>query len=124
MAGFSGSLGSLWVEIGARIDGLLKGLAEAETATGHTVRQMETLASVGETFAGIGQKLTLGLTTPMVAFAGYALKASGDFDSAMRLVSARGEITGQDLEKLKTQAEALGAATKFSSKDAAVGMAE
>jgi TP901 family phage tail tape measure protein len=124
MAGFSGSLGSLWVEIGARIDGLLKGLSEAQTATGNTAKQMEALASIGESFSDVGKKLTLGVTVPMVAFGAVALKASGDFDSAMRIVSARGEITGGDLEKLKKQAEDLGAATKFSSRQAAEGMEE
>lgn len=124
MAGFSGSLGSIWVEIGARIDDFKKGMAQIEPSIKNTLQQMEGLAKIGDTMSDVGKKLTLGLTTPIVAFAGYALKASGDFDTAMRLVSARGDITGESLAKLKKQAEDLGAATQFSSKQAAEGMAE
>ncbi len=71
-----------------------------------------------------GTSLTAALTLPLVGIGTAAIKASADFDSSMRLVSARGDITGADLDRLKKQAEDLGAKTQFSSKQAAEGMAE
>jgi TP901 family phage tail tape measure protein len=79
---------------------------------------------VGASLTSVGTRLSAAITLPLIGIGAAAIKASSDFDSAMRLVSARGDITGADLAKLKAQAEDLGAKTQFSSKQAAEGMAE
>jgi TP901 family phage tail tape measure protein len=128
MGSFSGALGSLFVEIGAKIDKLESGLAAASRSIDQTIGDAEkkfaTFDAIGSRLSSLGTGLTAGLTLPIAAIGTVALKASADFDSALRLVSARGDITGKDLDKLKAQAEDLGAKTQFSSKQAAEGMAE
>jgi TP901 family phage tail tape measure protein len=79
---------------------------------------------VGSSLTSVGTRISAAITLPLVGIGAAALKASSEFDTAMRLVSARGDITGSDLARLKTQAEDLGAKTQFSSKQAAEGMAE
>lgn len=81
-------------------------------------------SKIGSNLTSVGTTLTAGLTLPIVGLGTAAIKASGDFDTAMRLVSAKGDITGAGLEKLSRQAEELGAKTKFSSREAAEGMSE
>jgi TP901 family phage tail tape measure protein len=128
MAGFTGALGSLWVEIGARISNFEAGMASVSKQIDQTLGEAEGkfagFDKLGDRLTGIGTSLSAAITLPVLGIGAAALKASGDFDSAMRLVSARGDITGGDLAKLKKQAEDLGAATQFSSKQAAEGMAE
>jgi len=128
MAGFTGALGSLWVEIGAKIAKFESGMADVSKSIDKTIKDSEQkfagFAKVGDKMSSFGTGLTAAVTLPILGIGVAAVKASGDFDTAMRLVSARGDITGESLGKLKAQAEDLGAKTQFSSRQAAEGMAE
>jgi TP901 family phage tail tape measure protein len=148
MSSFASPLGTLGVTIEGDITGITSALdkvvAEAEKADAEISRldfaggmadsvaknvdavreKFSGLQQVGEQLSGIGTTLTLGITTPLLAVGAASLKASGDFESAMNKVEAQGDITGASLDRLKAQAEELGAKTQFSSREAAEGMAE
>jgi len=128
MGTFTGSLGTLWVEIGARISEFEAGMSQFSKTLDSSISDAESkfrgLDKFGGIATNIGVSLTAAITAPIIGIGAVAIKASGDFDTAMRTVSARGEITGKDLQGLKQQAIDLGAATQFSSKQAADGMAE
>lgn len=72
----------------------------------------------------VGESMTKFVTVPLTLMGGYAFKMSSDFEGAMNRVSALGEITGADLEKLRKQALKLGGDTKFSALEAAEAMGE
>ena len=58
------------------------------------------LARVGKTMSGIGKSLSMKLTLPIVAFGGFALKAAGDFEAAMKDVQGKTGLEGTS-EKMK-----------------------
>lgn len=92
--------------IGARMEGFKAALAEAEGG----VKRFGGQAAAA--FAG----LSIGV--------GATLKAFADFESVIQEIAAVSGATTGELEQMKAAALALGAATKFSAKEAALGMAE
>ena len=66
-----------------------------------------------------GGKLTMGVTTPIVALGAKAVKTAADFESSMSEVSAISGATGEDLQKLESLAKKMGETTRFSASEAA-----
>lgn len=102
---------------------------ELKTAESQTVSFGDTLMESGtrmmtaaDKLSGIGNKLTLGITTPLVAIGTTAIKVGNDFEAQMSRVSAIAGAYGDDLEKLRDQAIELGAETSFSATSAAEAM--
>lgn len=82
------SLGTIWAELGLRLDKFDQALQQAEAK----IRQAEekTLAGVrqvGERLSAIGKDLSTKVTLPLVGIGAAALKTSMDFDSAMANVA-------------------------------------
>jgi TP901 family phage tail tape measure protein len=128
MGSFSGSIGSLWIEIGAHLEGVEKALSDLSTRVGAAIKDTESqfdgLSKLGDRLTSVGIGLSAAITAPLLGIGAAAISAQGDFEHSMNKVSALGEITGKDLEKLTAQALKLGADTQFSAKQAADGMAE
>lgn len=82
----------------------------------------EGIIKVGNNISSVGDKLTMGVTLPLVGIGIAAAKVGMDFDSAMSRVKAISGATGTDFTKLKGQAIQLGSDTAFSAKEAAAGM--
>jgi len=59
------------------------------------------LKSAGEKMSDIGGKMTVGLTAPLVAAAGYATKAATDFESAFAGVRKTVDATEKELADLE-----------------------
>jgi len=76
MAG-SGSAGSLWVKLGVNSKSFDTGLKEAENK----------LKKMGDTFANIGQRLTIGLSLPLALISGAAIKLGMDAVESENLFS-------------------------------------
>ncbi len=92
--------------------------AEGETAGG----KMEKL-STGMSKAG--GKLTKGVTLPLAAVGGAAVKVTADFESAMSKVQATAGISDKsstEFKKLEQAAKDMGSTTAFSANEAAEGM--
>lgn len=120
------SLGTLWVEINARMDEAAKVLQQFGQQTDSFVSEQkskwEGLANVGQSFMQLGGALTAGLTVPIAGMGAAAVAAASDFESSLNKITAVSGTTGGDLEKLRAQAMQLGADTKFSAQEAAEGM--
>lgn len=76
------------------------------------------LQSMGQHVNNTGDTL-LKLSTPVVGFGAYAIKASMDFESAMSEVEAISGATGKDLEALEEKAKQMGASTSKSATESA-----
>lgn len=80
------------------------------------------LQKFGNGVANVGKTLTVGVTLPIVAMGGAAIKATADFEQSMLKVGSVSGATGETLKKLERQARDLGASTQFSAGEAAQGM--
>lgn len=81
----------------------------------------ESIGKTGQTISGIGDKLTMGVTMPIIGIGTAAAKTGMDFESQMSRVKAISGATGEEIKKLHDQALQLGQDTAFSSKQAAEG---
>ena len=70
----------------------------------------------------LGRSLTTKITLPIVAFGGFALRASSNFEEAMNRVQAVTGASGQQFDSLNEKAKELGATTAFSATEVAQGM--
>jgi len=71
------SVGELWVDIRARMDGLNKDLSKAQS----------TVQAWGQKISAVGGTLTRSVTLPIVAIGTAAVKASLDFNKGMANVA-------------------------------------
>ncbi len=95
------------------------GLKEAEAKTKTFA---SSLSRAGDNMETTGKKWAKGVTAPLIAVAGYAVKVGVDFESAMSEVQALSGETGEGMERLEEKARQMGATTKFSATDAANAM--
>ena len=79
------------------------------------------LEAVGGKLNSAGNTL-IGLSAPIVAFAGYATKAGIDFEQGMAKVQAISGATGSELQALTEKAKEIGESTQWSSSQAAEGL--
>ena len=79
------------------------------------------LEAVGGKLNSAGNTL-IGLSAPILAFAGYATKAGIDFEQGMAKVQAISGTTGSELELLTEKAKEIGESTQWSSTQAAEGL--
>jgi TP901 family phage tail tape measure protein len=80
--------------------------------------------SVGSSMTSMGQSMSLAVTAPLVLIGGAAIKAGSDFQQAMANIKALGGSTGAELKQFEQIAMKMGTTTKFSSIEAAQGIAE
>ena len=94
-----------YVEIGARINGLQKGLRDASgqvdafasAADKSAARTGAKFQALGSRMSSVGRKMTLGLTLPIVGVGVAAFKAASDFERSMSKITglvgiARGQV--------------------------------
>jgi TP901 family phage tail tape measure protein len=124
----AGSLGDLMLRLGldtAAFNAALGGIgSRLEQAATDAEKAWSPIAGIGSNLTTVGAGLTAGITAPIAAIGATATTAASDFESAMNRVSALGEITGSNLDKLTAQALQLGKDTKYSATEAAQGMGE
>lgn len=82
--------------------------AAANTALGRAGQKLadlgDKLEPVGQKMESIGSKMTMGLTLPIVAGAGAAIKAATDLDTSLTNVKKTVDGTAEDYENLKDAA--------------------
>lgn len=76
------------------------------------------LEKMGGKISDLGGNL-MKLSTPILLFTGYAVKASMDFEDGMARVQAVSGATESELELLKEKAKEMGRTTKFSASESA-----
>ena len=109
----------LKVKISADANGLKGALNGINSDISKVAKDFEGLKKVGDGLAGVGKKLTMGLTLPIVGIGVASTKTASDFQGAMKEVSAISGATGKDLDSLTNLAKEMGSTTKFSASESA-----
>lgn len=95
---------------------------ETDQAAGKLGGLQEGLKSIGDKANEAGKKLSLGITAPIAALGGTAIKAGMDFESSMSKVQAISGSTAAEMKQLEAKAKEMGASTKFSASEAGDAM--
>lgn len=120
-------------ENSAEVNKLEKKLLEAKTAYQEFSNEMakandtagqvsQKLQTVGSSITDVGNKWTLGVTTPIIGIGTAAASTAASFEQQMNRVKAISGATGSEFEKLEQQAIELGASSVFSATE--VGQAQ
>lgn len=80
------------------------------------------LQSWGKNVSSIGRSLTLGITLPLLAMGGAAIKTAAGFEQSMIRVGNLTGATGEEFDLMRKMAKDLGATTLHTASDAASGM--
>lgn len=84
----------------------------ADNQVGSALRQAENqMKSTLGRMQAIGSSLTVGVTAPLVAMGGAALKASSDLDSALKEAGAAADLTAQEMDKVGEASERIAVET-------------
>lgn len=101
----------LRIGIGADNSELRQGLQDAEAQISSFVNKVGKIGQIGEQLSSIGQKMSVGLTLPIVALGGAAIKAYGDIQSlqkGLEAVMGSGASAAKEFERLKEVAKLPG----------------
>jgi tape measure domain-containing protein len=115
MGGFSGSLGTMAIEVVAKVDQYLTDIANVADQTDKAIDAMDKkfqgLQNIGGQLAGLGAGLTAGITLPIVGLAAASINAAGDLDSLMKgltAVAGSSDKAQEQLGRLKEVAKLPG----------------
>lgn len=101
----------LKIGIGADNSGLKQGLQDAEAQISAFVSKVGKIGQIGEQLSSIGQKMSVGLTLPILALGGSAIKAYGDIQSlqkGLEAVMGSAGSASKEFERLKEVAKLPG----------------
>lgn len=91
-------------DLGGAAGGVLPRLKAVEDQASKMDQAFSGLTGLGQRISDLGRTLTVGVTLPLVAAAGAAVKFASDFDGEMRKVtSLLGGTTQQEFEALRGQ---------------------
>ncbi len=107
-------IGNLFVNVKANTGGLTRGLAKSE----------KSVKRFGASMQRVGSKMTRGLSLPLLALGGNAVRVFASFEESMSRVKALTGATGEEFNALEKQARKLGKTTIFTARDAATAMSE
>ena len=112
MGSFSGALGTLFVEIDARVDDAIKAFDQIENAVDDVGERFAGMQKVGEQMAGIGAGLTAAVTLPLVGVGAAAVKTAEDLNTArVSFTTMLGSAEAAD--KMLKDLQAFAATTPF-----------
>lgn len=80
------------------------------------------LNRIGHKYKALGEKASLGITTPLTLAGVATAKVATDFETGMIKVKALTGSTSEEFLRMRNLAKSLGATTQFSAKEAAEGM--
>ena len=101
----------LKIGIGAETRDLAQGLKNAEAQISAFVNKVGNIGKIGEQLSSIGQKMSVGLTLPILALGGSAIKAYGDIQSlqkGLEAVMGSAGSASREFERLKEVAKLPG----------------
>lgn len=73
----------------------------------------KTMTSLGKDMMGVGSKLSLGVTAPLVILGKQAVQTAADFESQMNVMSLAARSSGTSLDTLREAAIAVGGDTRL-----------
>lgn len=109
-------------------EGKLQGLERQLNETGEEAKKTgrdfdkagESLKSAGDNMQNAGQTLTTGVTAPLAAMGGFAVKTAMDFEAQLSRVGAIAGASAEELDALRDSALDLGASTSKSASEVAI----
>lgn len=101
----SSIIGQLRVILGLDTAAFEKGLDDSQR---QLIRAAKSYEQIGRRIEGIGRSLSIGLTLPLVAVGGAALKMAANFETAMNKVEGATGAGGAQLKSLRDAALAFG----------------
>lgn len=108
--------GSIVARIGARIDELRSGVAQAR---GELDSLRATADANNRRLEQTGKTLIRNVTLPIVGIGVAAVKTAADFEAGMNKVRAISGATGSDFDNMKEKALEMGRTTRYSATEAA-----
>lgn len=116
------SLGEAVVEIGADTT---KFESEVQQGVESSLnKSSKAMQNVGKTMAGVGTKMTIGVTAPLLGIGAAALKTAANYETTMNVLQSATGASGSEMKALSAQAKQLGADTVFSAGEAGEAMLE
>lgn len=97
MAGSMDSAAQAMTQDGIKIQGAIKGVGDEAEKT--EKRVSDKMKAIGGSMTDVGGKMTAGVTAPIVAFAGAALKTASDFEGAQGRMQAQLGLTEEQTKQ-------------------------
>jgi len=118
------NLSDLVIVVRASTKDFEAGMARTKKEIMSTQTTAQRMNNVGGAMAGVGKKMALGITLPVVAGAAIAVKMAASMETTMNQVQAASGATGKEMKSLGDYALKMGADTMFSAGEAAQAMLE
>ncbi|MCH4326227.1 phage tail tape measure protein [Staphylococcus haemolyticus] len=90
----------------------------------HADNMSKRFGTISDKMKSTGKTMSVGITAPVVAGFGAAIKTSADFEQQISKVGAISQASSEDLKAMKNEAVDLGAKTSKSASEVAQGMQE
>lgn len=87
--------------------------------SGNLTKTSNSLKKMGDSLTSVGQKMTAGITLPIVAAGTAMMKTFADFESVMAELGARTGATADEMQRMEKFAIEMGRTTSFSATEAA-----
>ncbi|MDN6397670.1 MAG: phage tail tape measure protein [Alkalibacterium sp.] len=103
------------------VEAVLKasGAGKFQRAFANAEKSMQGFEKAGKKIGGLGKKLTAGLTLPLAAIGGVAVKSGMEFESSMSKVQSVTGASAEDMSVLEDAARDAGETTNKSAQEAA-----
>lgn len=115
-------LGAISARLTLNINNFSSNLRRAEEEIRNTERQFSGFSDIGKRFSDVGDKLTMGLTLPIVGLGVAAGKMSTDFNAGMANVATMIPKNTERIQELKENVQDLAIETGKSTGDLADGL--
>ena len=96
-------VGNIFVRIGANIDSFKRAMKDVEAQIKQVEDSFDGLTSIGDRLTDAGKALTAGITMPLAAVGGAALKTAIDFESAFAGVRKTVDASEETLASLREE---------------------
>ena len=96
-------VGNIFVRIGANIDSFKRAMKDVEAQIKQVEDSFDGLTSIGDRLTDAGKALTAGITVPLTAAGGAALKTAIDFESAFAGVRKTVDASEETLASLREE---------------------
>lgn len=118
------NLGDIFVTFKAKAEGFQQAVQAVKNAGSQVKGVTDSIGDFGKKTQDVGNKMTVGLTLPIVGFGVAAFKSAASFEQTMKQVEVATGAGAEGIKSLSTLAEEMGAKTKFSAGEAAQAMLE
>ena len=90
------------VTLRAKVDSYIAAMRQAGAASGTMAADTQrNLRSLGGDMQSVGRKMTMGLTLPLAAAGGLAVKAAGDFNNSFTRMTSLAGVAAGEIDGLK-----------------------